>query len=344
MPASAPDFWHFARPALARDLLAPLAGGLVSAQVIAAPRRMGKTEFLTRDLSPAATQAGYTVAYADLWREGADPCDVVVDALANALDVKRESLRSRRGDTAAHAALLAMTPVLDHFPTPCLVILDEAQVLTAPRHSNFLHALRSVFDARRSRIKVIFAGSATTALHAMFALPMAPFYQWAMMAPFPLLGDEFVAAMLERVAAISKHPLDLAQAQHAFNELQRVPEYFRAYLNAYLLDPLSGSGAALAAVQAVLADDASFARTWAQLLPADRLLLEMLADGMDDVYGLPARTQLGEALGLDGPVSKSTAQNALTRLVNKNIVGRLDFGKYGFEDEAFAQWIRRRDR
>jgi hypothetical protein len=45
-------------------------------------------------------------------------------------------------------------------------------------------------------------------------------------------------------------------------------------------------------------------------------------------------------LGLDEPVTKSTPQNALTRLTGKNLVTRIDAGRYQFEDEAFADWVR----
>jgi hypothetical protein len=38
----------------------------------------------------------------------------------------------------------------------------------------------------------------------------------------------------------------------------------------------------------------------------------------------------------------TTPQNALRRLVDKNIVTRIDCGNYQFEDKAFADWVRHR--
>ena len=48
------DIWHFPRPLLAEDYLATFARGLTSARGLFARRRMGKTEFLEKDLMPAA--------------------------------------------------------------------------------------------------------------------------------------------------------------------------------------------------------------------------------------------------------------------------------------------------
>jgi hypothetical protein len=44
------DPWHFARPELTRKYLQAFEIGLISAQALFAPRRMGKIEFLEQDL------------------------------------------------------------------------------------------------------------------------------------------------------------------------------------------------------------------------------------------------------------------------------------------------------
>lgn len=62
-----PDPWHFARPELADSYLEAFDLKLSSARGLFARRRMGKTEFLRRDLLPAAQQRGYLVAYTNLW-------------------------------------------------------------------------------------------------------------------------------------------------------------------------------------------------------------------------------------------------------------------------------------
>jgi len=58
MSKSKPDPWHFARPELAQKYLQTFRIGLISAQALFAPRRMGKSEFLEQDLIPAAEKSG----------------------------------------------------------------------------------------------------------------------------------------------------------------------------------------------------------------------------------------------------------------------------------------------
>jgi len=74
--------WHFARPALAEHHLQAFHLGLISATALHARRRMGKTEFLTKDLTPAAEKKGYTVGYCNLWQEDQDPTAAIAEAIA----------------------------------------------------------------------------------------------------------------------------------------------------------------------------------------------------------------------------------------------------------------------
>jgi len=57
----------FARPELAQKHLQTFEIGLISAQALFAPRRMGKSEFLEQDLIPAAQKSGLLTAYLNVW-------------------------------------------------------------------------------------------------------------------------------------------------------------------------------------------------------------------------------------------------------------------------------------
>src|SRR5258708_27574450 len=74
--------WHFARPELAQHHLQTFDLGLISATALHARRRMGKTEFLTQDLTPAAVEHGYAVGYCNLWQEEQDPTEAIAEAVA----------------------------------------------------------------------------------------------------------------------------------------------------------------------------------------------------------------------------------------------------------------------
>jgi hypothetical protein len=54
------------------------------------------------------------------------------------------------------------------------MILDEAQVLAQPMHSDLAHSLRASLDGRKQNIKVVFAGSSETTLRRMFGRSTEP--------------------------------------------------------------------------------------------------------------------------------------------------------------------------
>ena len=84
MPKSKLDPWHFARPELAQRYLQTFQIGLISAQALFAPRRMGKSEFLEQDLIPAAQKSGLLTAYLNLWDAREHPRGALISALARA--------------------------------------------------------------------------------------------------------------------------------------------------------------------------------------------------------------------------------------------------------------------
>lgn len=365
------DHWHFGRPELAQDYLATFERGLTSARGLFARRRMGKTEFLKQDLIPAATAAGYLTAYVNLWDNRDHPGEALLGALYEAMQARgagrllerlqtpvkkmkasgkvpgvvEGAIEAELSDRKTPAASLLTEALnkLDKKKKKLLLVIDEAQMLAGEPNGNFAHALRAALDIRKHRIKVIFAGSSETTLRSMFARPSAPFYNWAGLEPFPLLGDEFVDAMVGKVAAISRHPLKLSDALTAFRELRNTPEFFRRYLDRYLVNPIEGSDAALAYARQHIFNSEDFERQWMEMLPADQAILDMVANGARDIYSRESREALAKALGLEEPVNKSTPQNALTRLTNKNVLTRIDVGRYQFEDAAFSDWVRHRD-
>jgi hypothetical protein len=87
-----PDPWHFARPELAQKYLQTFQIGLISAQALFAPRRMGKSEFLEQDLIPAAQKSGLLTAYLNLWDAREQPRGALISALArvSSRGVRRE--------------------------------------------------------------------------------------------------------------------------------------------------------------------------------------------------------------------------------------------------------------
>lgn len=293
------DRWHYARPRLARELLQTFELGLTAARALFAPRRMGKTEFLLKDLAPAARAQGQLAAYVNLWANRAAPGEAVVEAVALALEPQTGYERLLAGlrrpvgklkatakvagvegaveadlaslDAVRTGALAAVLKKLDADGRVLLLMLDEAQVLADPQHADFAHALRAALDTRKGHVRVVFTGSSEATLRRLFAAASDPFYNWAAIGPFERLGREFVEAMVERVNRITRYPLSVGSAMRAFRTLGATPEFFRRYLEQYVIDPQAGSAAALARTQAQVhaqATQAAAVEAMAGTLPA----------------------------------------------------------------------------
>lgn len=362
-----PDPWHFPRPALATAYLDAFDLKLSSARGLFARRRMGKTEFLQQDLLPAARERGYLVAYTNLWDNRAAPDAALVSSLVDALEphgvkalftgLRRPvrklkagakipggvegSIEAELGSTDGQASHLGeVLKQLDSQKKPLLLVIDEAQVLASANHSNFAHALRAALDVRKGHIKVIFAGSSETTLRTMFARASEPFYNWAPLEPFPLLGDEFVDFTIELMNTMARHQLTREQGKHAFAELHHTPEFFKRFVERYMLYQIEGADAALEHTKASVFSDDHFLKQWTSLNPADQAVVTLIARGETDLHGAAGLARLSSLLGITA--TKNTASHALRRLQAENMVTRLAIGEYRVEDEAFAEWLRRR--
>lgn len=164
MTKSKADPWHFARPELAQKYLQTFEIGLISAQALFAPRRMGKSEFLNQDLIPSAQRSGLLTAYLNLWDAREHPRGALIGALARAgsprglatlikklkAPIKKVKASARATGLAEGSLEAELTddskvtgPVLsdllhsfDHPNRRLLLVLDEAQVLASPAHSD----------------------------------------------------------------------------------------------------------------------------------------------------------------------------------------------------------------
>jgi hypothetical protein len=360
--------WHFARPELAQHHLQAFELGLISATALHARRRMGKTEFLTQDLSPAAVDHGYTVGYCNLWQEDEDPAEAIAEAVAACavpgrmlakvrarLHTPLESLKvsgkvgvlaeggAELGFKAAEkkqaARLRGAFGAFDRSRNRGLLLIDEAQVLADRRHHALEKALRALLDTRKDRLKVIFTGSSEDRLRTMFGAENKAFYNWARVEPLPLLGAAFVRELTRRANALTTVKLRLEDSQRAFEALKRVPELFRRFLSQYLANAFEGVDRAIETCRQSVYREEGFATRWEKMLPADRLILRWVAAGEVDLHGIKSLQRLGKALKLGRAADRSVPQNALKRLRERQILIQSEIGVYRFEDETFKDWV-----
>ena len=362
------DPWHFARPELAQAYLQGFDLGLTAARGLFARRRMGKSEFLKHDLLPAAMAAGYQGAYTNLWDDTEHPGQALATAIVLATQARGlgrfwEELNRPIGkikgsavapggiggaleldltekEKAAVPAIQAALLAADKSKKRLLLVIDEAQVLAAPEHTAVAHSLRAGLDIRKTGIKVLFAGSSEAALRQMFSRAAAPFYNWAPLEPFPLLGQEFVQATIAQLASVARTPLKLDDAVKAFAALKETPEFFRWYIERYLMYQQQGPEQALDYTLARIHDDTGFTRAWKELGRADRAVLLLAARGVQDLYGAAALKQLQELL-VSPEVTASTPRTSIRRLTGARLqlMARVDHGAYRFEDPEFQTWV-----
>ncbi len=363
-----PNPWHYHRPDLAQAYLQGFDLGLTSARGLFARRRMGKTEFLKHDLLPAALASDYLAAYTNLWDDTEHPGQALANAIALATQPKGlgriwaglgSPIKKLKGgaklpggvegaieldlaekEKAAVPAIQAALQAADKSRQRLLLVIDEAQVLATPEHRAVAYSLRAGLDIRKPGIKVLFAGSSEAALREMFSRASAPFYNWAPVEPFPLLGGDFVAAMVKQLASVAKHPLKLNDARHAFTVLRETPEFFRWYLERYLMYQQQGPEQALQTTLERVHDASGYASTWKALQRADRAVLLIAARGVQDLYGAAALKQLQALLG-NAELTASTPRSAIRRLTapKLQLMARIDHGAYRFEDAEFLAWV-----
>jgi hypothetical protein len=368
MRRARPTGWHFARPDLAAQYLRTFELGLISATALHARRRMGKTEFLTKDLTPAAASSGYVVGYCNLWQEEQEPAKAIAEAITAASQPRR-LLSKVRAKIAAPVATVKISgkvgpmaegtaelglkdsekeptsrlrsafAAFDKSRNKGLLLIDEAQVLADKNHRTLEKALRALLDTRKDRLHVMFTGSSEDRLRTMFAAEDRPFYNWAHVEPLPLLGAEFVRELTQRANTLTTMKLDSADTLKAFEALKRVPELFRRFLAQYLANAFEGVDQAIETCKQTVYAEEGFAARWGKMLPADRLLLEAVAAGVADLHGARSLERLGRALGLGRAADRSVPQNALKRLRERQMLIQTDTGVYRYEDETFKEWV-----
>jgi hypothetical protein len=368
MRSAIPTGWHFARPELSEHHLRAFDLGLISATALHAKRRMGKTEFLTQDLSPAAHERGYVVGYCNLWQEDQNPADAIAEAIVMSSEPRHllgkirakikapvstvkisgkvggmaeggAELGFKDAATRRAGALRSAFTAFDRSRNKGLLLIDEAQVLADKRHRSLEKALRALLDTRKDRLKVIFTGSSEDRLRTMFSAEDKAFYNWARVEPLPLLGEEFVRELTRRANALTTMKLKLHDTLRAFDSLRRVPELFRRFLSQYLGNAFEGVDRAIEICKQTVYLEEGFATRWVKMLPADRLILQAVAAGEVDLHGARSLAKIGQALQLGRSADRSVPQNALKRLRDRQILIQSDTGVYRFEDDTFKDWV-----
>ena len=214
------------------------AGRLVARELLSLGHRRIGVLLPTIDL--AASRDRVTGISTELEQAGGDAeCRVVlgghtIDGARSAIEQELLRVAGKQrgvmGDVGAvilhqdKAQRLEIDPFLAAGQSQCPV---QHQPRAAADQADLSHALRAALDSRKANIKVVFAGSSEVTLRRMFGRAREPFYNWAALEPFELLGREFVQSMVTKVNRLSRFPLNLEDALHAYEALHRMIETYK---------------------------------------------------------------------------------------------------------------------
>lgn len=374
----------FHREALAQSILDGLLGeGLQdysSGLFLAAPRRTGKSTFLREDLIPLLLSTGWLPVYVDLWsNKQADPGQLIEHAIMSTLQEfepqfkkalksagieKINLLRSVSWDLTRAAlpenATLADALQLLHVASKQRVVLivDEAQhALNSENGINAMFALKAARDAMNQGVdteglRLVFTGSSRDKLAQLVLNRHQPFFG-AMITPFPLLGDDFVAAYTQDINAklAEQNRFQINDMKRAFQLVGSRPELLTAIVQrvALVLGEASNLGELLeegaAEIQAGVW--AEYEAAYGPLTPAQKAVLQVMAEHLSHqkafaAYSESTVARVGEITAkLDGNTTPTaqTIQAALETLREKELVWRSGRGAYALEDNGMADWL-----
>lgn len=350
------DSWHFARTALAEQVLGMFDNGLSSALTFFAPRRMGKTEFLRKDITPVAEERGWRVFYfsfLDVDSGGATAFVAALSAFARGeswlgkMLGRVSKVSGGVGGVSAGVEIRGVPQedikaVIYRLATgqdKVLLLLDEVQALAKPAHTPLVAALRTALDMYKDQVKVIFTGSSREGLRRMFSQANAPFFHFGQNLPFPQLDRAFTDYLAVVFEHTTKRKLDSDALWRAFVEMGHVPQLCRALVERLALNQeLSLERAKLTLMQEVH-QSRDYIQDWERCSALEHLLLLLIAGGGVELYSTSVREQLALQLGVP-EIAVSSVQSALRSLSRRSLVFKAEERReYEIEDPVFREWL-----
>lgn len=357
------DLWHYRRTQLAEQVLGMFESGLSSALVFFAPRRMGKTEFLRKDIFPLADHKGWKTFYFSFLDAGPTVTTEFTRALAeyskqtNTMGKTGGLLRrvsKISGEAIGIKADVELNTTLDTAQTikdiidqltkkgKLLLLLDEVQAIAQDAaNAHFIAALRTALDIHKDTVKVIFTGSSQEGLRRMFSQAKAPFFHFGQNLPFPELDRGFTDHLVFMFKRVTQRQLDSNALWSSFQEMQKIPQLARALVERLALHPSISMEQAQQELLTEIFDGRAFVELWERCSTLEKLLLSNIAKDHNTPFAVETRKQLARQLGINS-LSVSSVQSALRVLQRKGLIGRPPEGSgYFIDDPNFKNWLTR---
>lgn len=349
------DPLYFPRTEYASKLVSSLQNGITHAFTLFAPRRMGKTEFLLKDIRPLAEQNGFNVLYFSFMDSATPAADFQAVLSRFATDIqtggKAKTLIGSISKIDIMGLGIERQPAAETLPRvseligriatdnrPSLLLLDEVQELARIKHTeSLIKSLRTGLDIHKDRIKTIFTGSSTNGLRAMFNDNKAPFFHFAHALDFPLLGREFTDFLADIYYQRTTKPLDKETLYRVFEAMNHTPLYMRAAIQDMILNPALDIEQASRARIEQMHENSNYPALWQSLTAMERLILQQIAQGNSALYSEETRQTIARQTGLQR-ISASAIQGNVRKLERKDLLSKSG-RTWGINNPLFQTWI-----
>jgi len=355
------DIWHFKRLDLAGRVVDSFDFGLASALTYFAPRRMGKTEFLRKDIMPLALGKGWFVFYYSfLETKGRAQDDfrhhLLKFALDNQIIKERAQWKKRIKKIAGQAVGVKAEIELESFAPfefdlqaliesvpdnkKILLLLDEVQELAVYKENDvFLAKLRTILDINKDKVKAIFTGSSREGLRNMFSQSSAPFFHFGQNLDFPPLEKSFTDHLCNTFTRVTQRPINGDQLWDAFLRLDRVPQLARSLVERLALDPNAMISDVCDQMLSNLHEDRGYEAMFYDLSEFEQKIVSLIL-GKKALFAKETLDVLSQK-SEEEKIKISTVQSTLRTLQRKRIIIKSYADKhYVVEDPNFASWLR----
>jgi len=356
------DPWHYPRTELAAQIIGLFDSGLSSSFIFFAPRRMGKTEFLRKDIQPIAEEKGWNVFYFS-FLDASDKPSIkfkraleefikhrgVMSKVKNAVKkvakvaagvgkVKAE-LEFSKENPAEQLDVKELLGILSK-SKKTLLLMDEVQALASSKKNDiFIASFRTALDMYKDNLKVIFTGSSQAGLRKMFSEAKAPFFHFGQNLSFPELNKEFTDHLSTVFKKISSKDINKENLWEIFLEMNKVPLLARSLVERMALNPNLSLDEAKHELITEVFGNREFEEKWKALSEIEQLLLLKIANKNEHIFSLETRNQLALTLN-QAEIPAHTLQAAIKKLIRKGIIGKAaDRTGYFIDDPNFKNWL-----
>jgi hypothetical protein len=356
----------FARPELAKHYLGLLLDRPQTALSLFGPRQIGKTTFITGDLSASALAMNIRPVYVDLMA-ASDKLEAINGALRDTL----YSLKTRRSQERVRGVkALGLGVDLDAAPSApasadggqqlqhlvadvlrqprvdrILLLLDEVQELAkSVNGAQAMKAVRAVVNRHKAdgRVLLLMTGSSKEGLAQLFAAHAQPSFGLAERQDFPVLGRDYVEHVIARAneSRSRNHKLRVDEFVTAFAAMDHRPADLEAFVGHVATYNVVDVVGAVVAFQRSRYPVDRLEQRFNAWTPLQRILLAEIAAGATELTGQKMVHSVTAKLGTS--VTPGGIRKALTSLP-ADILSNPERGVYLLVDPIFASWLRLRN-